>query len=147
MTPQKNNLTPTEKRRITRISATARMYSGPIPSADELIMYEKACPGAADRIIAMAESQSKHRQGLETKVVGGNVQREKMGMWMAFTITVLLILIGTYLIIINKPVIGFIAIFVPCLFQASNYVYVKYREHQHANPKENDSSPKKLPTS
>ena len=140
MTPPNNNLAP--KRRITRISATARVYRGPIPPADELIKYEQACRGAADRIIAMAESQSKHRQELETKVVGGNVQREKIGMWLAFILTVLLILIGTYLIIINKPVIGFIAIFAPCLFQASNYVYIKYKENQHANPKETDQNRK-----
>src|SRR5216683_2242268 len=143
--PNDSNSTPPLRRRLAHIRATARMYRGPIPPADELIKYEQACPGAADRIIAMAENQSKHRQGLEDKVVGGNVQSEKVGMWLAFVITVGLIGIGTYLIMNNKSVIGFIAIFAPCLFQAGNYVYIKYKEHQHANPKKTDSTPKKLP--
>jgi uncharacterized membrane protein len=137
MTPSNNNSNPPTKKRVARISATARMYSGPIPPADELIKYEQVCPGAADRIIAMAESQSKHRQRLEDKVIGGNVQNEKMGMWLAFIITVGLILIGTYLIMNDKQVIGFLAIFVPSLFQAGNYAFIKYKEHQHANPKKN----------
>lgn len=36
-------------------------------------------PGAADRIINMAESQAAHRQRLEAKVIPGNVWNERLG--------------------------------------------------------------------
>lgn len=42
---------------VERFVAFQRMvhYSGPLPPADELSRYDEACPGAADRIIGMAE--------------------------------------------------------------------------------------------
>lgn len=48
-----------------KVNSTAiamQVYSGPIPSANELKKYEDVLPGAAERIIAMAENQSRHRQ-------------------------------------------------------------------------------------
>ncbi len=33
----------------------------PLPSSAELMGYERACPGAADRIMALAEKQFEHR--------------------------------------------------------------------------------------
>jgi uncharacterized membrane protein len=38
-----------------------------------LVQYNEAVPDAADRIIAMAERQSAHREQLETAVVNANV--------------------------------------------------------------------------
>ena len=44
-------------------------YSGPIPPASEMVKYEEVCPGMANRIMELAENQSKHRQKLESQVV------------------------------------------------------------------------------
>jgi uncharacterized membrane protein len=146
--PKDNDLVshpPSGKVHITHQKQQISLYKGPIPPADELIKYERACPGAADRIIAMAERQSVHRQGLEDKVISGNVQNEKVGMWLAFIITAGLMGIGTYLIMNNKEAIGFAAIFVPCLFQACNYAFIKYKEHKNADPKKPDSTAKDQP--
>jgi hypothetical protein len=44
----------------------AASYSGPIPSATEMLGYERACPGIADRIMTMSEKQMDHRQKIET---------------------------------------------------------------------------------
>ncbi len=41
--------------RVTRIQRVVT-YSGPLPPSSELAKYEKVQPGAADRIIAMAEN-------------------------------------------------------------------------------------------
>lgn len=41
-------------------------YSGPIPMASELAGYEDVQTGLAERIVGMAERQSRHRQRLET---------------------------------------------------------------------------------
>lgn len=44
-------------------------HSGPLPLAREFDGYESVLPGAADRILAMAEREQAHRQGLENTVV------------------------------------------------------------------------------
>ena len=49
-----------------------------------LAEYERIFAGCAERLVAMAESQLSHRQGLESTVVRGNVAAEKRGQWMAF---------------------------------------------------------------
>jgi uncharacterized membrane protein len=47
----------------------ATTYSGPLPQAEQLQKYEEVLPGAADRIIRMAEEQSAHRQEIERQIV------------------------------------------------------------------------------
>ena len=42
-----------------------KFHQGPLPSADELALYEESLPGSASRIIAMAEAQASHRQAIE----------------------------------------------------------------------------------
>lgn len=55
------------------------MYSGPIPPPEALARYEEIQPGAADRIIKMAEKQQEHRMSLETKAIGGQIDQSKRG--------------------------------------------------------------------
>ena len=38
------------------------MYVGPLPPSKEFGGYEQALPGAANRILAMAEQESEHRR-------------------------------------------------------------------------------------
>jgi uncharacterized membrane protein len=47
----------------------AASFSGPIPPPSLLNGYETACPGAADRIIRMAEEQSLHRRKMEESLI------------------------------------------------------------------------------
>jgi len=42
-------------------------YSGPLPPSTELDQYNQILPGAAERILAMAESEAKHRHALENQ--------------------------------------------------------------------------------
>ena len=51
----------------TTLQVKTEKFSGPLPPADEMEKYERVSPGAAERIIAMAETQSSHRHGLESK--------------------------------------------------------------------------------
>ncbi len=45
--------------RIDRMEVPqTQMYSGPIPTADELARYEQAFPGIADRIMTLAEKST-----------------------------------------------------------------------------------------
>jgi uncharacterized membrane protein len=71
--------------RIMALSASAE-FSGPIPHPALLAGYEKALPGAADRILGMAERQAAHRQELERDVVHANIASEKRGAYCGLTV-------------------------------------------------------------
>ncbi|WP_254908530.1 DUF2335 domain-containing protein [Halomonas citrativorans] len=45
--------------------ARSLTYSGPLPPSSEMERYESIMPGAADRILFMAEQQQKHRHDQE----------------------------------------------------------------------------------
>lgn len=48
------------------------IYSGPLPPPGDLSKYEEALPGAADRIIKMAETEQSVRHKLDTAVLEEN---------------------------------------------------------------------------
>lgn len=59
-------------------------FSGPIPPPNIIRGYEEIVPGAADRIIAMAENQSKHRQDMERIMVKSESRDSLLGVLFAF---------------------------------------------------------------
>lgn len=93
-----------------QITAHAAHFSGPIPPPEILIKYNEAVPGGAERIIAMAEEQSRHRQHLEKTVVEANCTTQKTGPWLGFIICMTAILGGVYLITLGKSTEGLAAI-------------------------------------
>jgi len=46
-------------------------YSGPLPPAEQAAAWDAVVPGAADRILKMAEKQQEHRHELEKTTIGG----------------------------------------------------------------------------
>ncbi|MCL2015536.1 MAG: DUF2335 domain-containing protein [Defluviitaleaceae bacterium] len=50
---------------------------GPLPEANQFSIYEKSFPGAADRILTMAEEHSKTRQTLEVTELNANIELNK----------------------------------------------------------------------
>jgi uncharacterized membrane protein len=80
-------------------------YSGPIPSPEALERYEEVLPGAADRILSMAERQASHRQSLETAdeltvrtAIAGESRRSNLGLWLGASVSVFLTACGTFLV-------------------------------------------------
>jgi uncharacterized membrane protein len=60
------------------------MYIGPLPTSKEFSGYEQAFPGAANRILAMAEKESEHRRENENKIVQHSVKKSGRGQIFAF---------------------------------------------------------------
>lgn len=81
-------------------------YSGPLPPAQELQRYNDILPGAADRIITMAEQQSYHRQSLESKVITSDTRNATVGLFFGFIIGLTGIIAGTVLIFKNHVLPG-----------------------------------------
>lgn len=81
-------------------------YAGPLPPAQELQIYEQACPGAADRILAMAESENRHRHVKENRALNGMLWNERLGMISAFIICLAAIGGGIYCIYRGQTIAG-----------------------------------------
>jgi uncharacterized membrane protein len=62
---------------VTRVS---RFHSGPLPSPDLLIQYERALPGLAERITQMAEVDLAHGHAMDRKLVSGQFRERLVGL-------------------------------------------------------------------
>lgn len=110
-----------ERREISRIEAS--FSSGPLPPPSDLAKYDQVFPGCAQRIVQMAESQSQHRQTLESAVVRGNVRRQAVGQWLAFVLGLVTIIGGIVLIALNKDALGLAAIISAFATLAGVFIY------------------------
>ncbi len=87
------------------------IYSGPIPPPDLFRQYDEVLPGAAERILAMAERQSEHRQKMETTVINGDDKRATQGQLCGFIVAMTTVIGGFILIALGKDGIGISTIF------------------------------------
>jgi uncharacterized membrane protein len=88
-------------------------HSGPLPSPQVLAGYNQALPGAADRIIQMAEREQTHRHALQEHVSRTRIWAVFVGMGMAFTIGIVGMVLGYMLLSAGKQLAGFTAFLVP----------------------------------
>jgi uncharacterized membrane protein len=70
------------------------------------IILECICPGAADRILGMAERQAKHRQELETRASKANSRDSLLGVICAFVIGMTALIGGVLTTIKGQPWAG-----------------------------------------
>ena len=93
---------------VRRVSTTLRaeFFTGPIAHPRHLREYEDICPGAADRIISMAEKQTDHVIKMDQTIIAAETGDQKLGMWfgmIAFLIVLFIAAVsGLYL---KDPVI------------------------------------------
>jgi len=92
--------------RVAEAEIAATYHQGPIPDAQQLSLYEKTCPGAADRIITMAEKQSLHRQNIETLVIRSNARNSTLGVVFAFMLGLTTISGGVFLAFNDHELFG-----------------------------------------
>ena len=64
-------------------------YSGPLPTAVEFDGYERALPGAADRILAICEKEVSHRHRNEDKMIDQSMRLGSRGQIFAFILSIL----------------------------------------------------------
>ena len=82
-------------------------YKGPLPHPDLLVKYEEIIPGSAERILSMAEKEQQHRHQLENEVIEKEIAQKGRGLNFGFTLALLIIVVGAYLLIIDKSLQGF----------------------------------------
>ncbi len=73
--------------------------------------YDDIVPGAAERILKMAENQQNHRLKLEEKIVFDDSSERKRNSYFAFILTLVVILLGGFLLFKGKNIVGFATVF------------------------------------
>jgi uncharacterized membrane protein len=105
-------------------------FSGPIPPPHILAMYNDVVPNGAERILAMAERQSAHRESMESQVVRENLASQRRGSWFAFILAFTAILGGVILIYLGKNAFGLAAIITALASLAGVFFYSKYEQRK-----------------
>lgn len=101
----------------------AAQFQGPIPPPSILRGYGDILPSAPERILAMAENQSAHRQKLEMLVIQGDNTRADRGQLYGFIVAMTVILGGIGMIIAGKDVLGLSAILGSLASLAGVFIY------------------------
>jgi uncharacterized membrane protein len=117
------------------VQLQASSFSGPLPLPTQLEKYNEIIPNGAERIMAMAERQSAHRERLEARVVDGNVANQTRGSYFAFILALTAILGGFWLIHEGKSPEGLAAIITSIAGLAGVFFYSKYEQRQERSDK------------
>ncbi len=83
----------------TTYAVCTEAYEGPLPSPEILARYDQVCPGAAERILVMAENQARHRQELEAEVIRSRTRDSRCGIFCGLAIGITSIVCGTVAVI------------------------------------------------
>lgn len=88
-------------------------HSGPLPCSKEFEAYERVSPGAANRILIMAEQEQMHRHKMEEMLTAAAVQDTKderkeikRAQWLAWSLGLVVLMIGGFLMFSGHPIIG-----------------------------------------
>lgn len=91
----------------------SQTFEGPLPPPSFLKQYEDALPGAADRILVLAESQTSHRIDLEKRLVEAEIDdgkknrdERRLGQWLGFAICLVAIISGATISAMGQPYAG-----------------------------------------
>ena len=85
---------------------TTLIHQGPLPHPSILKQYNEVVPDAAERIIAMAEAQAKHRQDLEARVIHTDNLKSLLGTMFGFVIALVGFGGGLYAAFSGQPFWG-----------------------------------------
>lgn len=97
--------------------------SGPLPDAREFARYETTLPGAADRILQLAEKQANHRMEMERAVIFGGVFQQKAGLACATTVVLATLGLTAYMASIHEGLWGLAAVLGEISAIAGAFVY------------------------
>jgi len=107
--------------------------------------YNQVFPGCAERIVAMAERQAEHRQGLETAHLHGSLTSERIGQVLGFVLGLVAIGGGIWLIATGKDAQGLTAIITAISGLAGVFIYGRYSQSKERANKRKEFIDKQLP--
>lgn len=87
---------------VTIGQATVALTTGPIPPPEQLAAYEQIVPGAANRILIMAEQEQRVRHSILTV----QVRQSARGQWMAFTLALCFLAASVWVTLAGFQIVG-----------------------------------------
>jgi uncharacterized membrane protein len=84
----------------------AHQFHGPIPPSSELAGYEQVLPGAADRLISMAEKEASHRHFIEKRSLLFEGLEVFIGQLFALCIGAITVIGGVYAAVHGAEIAG-----------------------------------------
>ena len=124
---------------------SVRHFQGPLPPPQALEQYEAVLPGCAERIVSMAEAQAAHRRALEPRVIEGNVAAERRGQVFAFTLALVALVGGVWLIYQGKDAEGLTAIIGALAGLVGVFVYGRRKDAEERRQKRADFASPQIP--
>jgi uncharacterized membrane protein len=121
-------------------------FAGPLPPPNILRGYNEIVPGAAERLLVMAEKQQAHRMRLESAVVEGNCKSQSRGMNYGFVIAMTVILGGFMSIYVGKDATGITFIVTALASLVGIFIYGKKKQGSQLQSKNRPFEEQKEPT-
>jgi uncharacterized membrane protein len=117
------------------------IISGPLPAPDVIAGYEKVLPGAADRIIRMAENEQSNRFKYLNRVTVFQAGLTLIGQMFAFAVVLISVIEGVALIKAGKPPYGVSVIITSLVALVGSFAYGTHKakpdQRKPANQKTN----------
>lgn len=82
--PAPTSPAPLAKSKPTAVQVSQSFFQGPIPSPEALQEFKEVDPSFPERIMALAEKQAEHRQGVELRQIKMIVGARYLGLGTAF---------------------------------------------------------------
>lgn len=95
--PELAELIERDPKTIATIRRVVEHSSGPLPPPKALAGYEETLPGAANRIVTMAEEEQSYRHKMTEKSIKNNNRHTARGQYMGFILVLVLIGASVYL--------------------------------------------------
>lgn len=83
-----------------------KSHSGPLPAPEDLAHYDATCPGAAHRIITMAEANMDHRHSMEKTLVRSEYGLRSRGQWLAIIALFAMLAVIAFTFWLGQPIAG-----------------------------------------
>jgi uncharacterized membrane protein len=77
-----------QDRQPTVVTQATTQWSGPLPPPEALQKFEAVIPGGAERILAMAELEQKHRVGREGVALNAMIADTRRGQWLGGAVAI-----------------------------------------------------------
>jgi uncharacterized membrane protein len=121
---------------VRQIQAEQRFLSGPLPPPEALEKYNQVLPGLAERIVALTERQSDHRQRLESLVVRSNARNELLGQVFALVLAAGTIGGSIWLVSLGKDIGGITGILTTIASLVGVFIYGRHKHRKELKEKQ-----------
>lgn len=114
------------------------IFRGPLPPPLMLREYNDIVDNGAERIMARSEKEQEHRHKMQAQTVTGAINKDRRGQWMAFSITILILVIATIFAWKGNTVFAGTLITIDLIGLASVFIMGRVTTPPRQTPKGND---------